>query len=464
MTKAQESNEKRRTLMLESSPYRAIPVIAAPMIISMLVDSVYNMTDALFVSSMGEIAVAAVGINDALLAYMRAIAMCFATGAVSVLSRMLGAERYREADETASSTLIASIVILSALSAVCLLFITPIATLLGATESVRPYSVEYGRIILMAAPFIAGEVVTSFLLRSEGNTAMSMIGTCAGCVVNIALDPVFIMPWGLGWGIAGAAVATAIGRVVSFTILIMPFIRKKTMLKLSIRKFSFRWAIYRDVIKMGIPGTLRDALMTGSWVVMNNVAGGFGDYALAAITVAKKTINLVASAIMGFGQGYLPIAGFCWGANKFKRVRETFRACTVIGWGCAIVLGALLTIFSRDLAMLFAHDGETETVRIAVLIIVSQSLTLIPHVWGIVINGLCQASGHPVMSTFVGLSRNFICLIPVIYLMAGLFGVEGLALSQAAANILSLAICIPIVIRILKECRTKEMEEAAVNE
>ena len=450
--------------MLEESPYKAIPMIAAPMVLSMLVDSVYNMTDAFFVSSMGQTAVAAVGVNDALLAFMRAVAMCFATGAVSVLSRMLGAERYREADETASTTLFSAIVILSALSAACLFFLGPLVTALGATESVRPYSVQYARIILISAPFVAGEVVASFLLRSEGNTRMSMIGTSAGCIVNLILDPVFIMPWGLGWGIGGAAAATAIGRVVSFSILIFPFIRRKTMLHISIRNFRFRWAIYKEVIKMGIPGTIRDALMTSSWVIMNNVAGGFGDAALAAITVAKKTINLVASAIMGFGQGYLPLAGFCWGAGKFKRVRETFRACTIIGWVCAIVLGVLLSVFSRNLAMLFADEGETEIVRIASIVIISQSLTLIPHVWGIVINGLCQASGHPVMSTLVGLSRNFICLIPVIYVLSGLFGVEGLALSGAAGNILSLVICIPIVIRLLGECRKKENEISAAPE
>lgn len=449
--------------MLEGSPYKAIPVIAAPMILSMIVDSLYNMTDTYFVSSMGQTAVAAVGINDALLAYMRAVAMCFATGSVSVLSRLLGAGRKKEADTTASSALFAAIIILSALSAICLPLINPIVRFLGATETVAPFSVSYASIILLSAPFVAGEVMASFLLRSEGNTKMSMIGVCSGCIVNVILDPIFIFPQMLGLGIAGAALATAIGRVVSFTILIIPFIRKTTMLDISIIKFTVRPSVYKDVIKMGIPGTIRDALMTGSWVIMNNVAGGFGDFALAAITVAKKSINLVASAIMGFGQGYQPLAGFCFGAKKYRRVRETFWACTFIGWGCAVVLGILLSVFSKNLAMLFADDAQSETVRIAVIIIVSQSLTLIPHVWGIVINGLCQALGHPVLSTLTGLSRNFICLIPAIYILSSLFGVEGLALSGAAGNVLSLAICVPIVIYLLKKCRNLEQEEASGN-
>lgn len=444
--------------MLEASPYRAIPLIAAPLILSMLIDSVYNMTDAYFVSSLGQTVVAAVGVNDSLLAYMRAIAMCFATGSASVLSRLLGAKNNKEADTVASSSLFTAIGILTICSAIAYIFIGPLISLLGATEAVKPFSVTYGKIILLSAPFVAGEVMANFLLRAEGNTRMSMIGTSSGCILNLILDPIFILPWGLNMGIAGAALATSISRVVSFSILISPFVFKKTMLHLSIRLFRPKWQVYKEVIKMGIPSTIRDALMTGSWVVMNHVAGNFGDYALAAITVSKKTINLVASACMGFGNGYQPLAGFCWGAKKYKRVRETFKACTIIGWGAAVVLGIVLTIFSGNLAGIFVKDGDTEVIRIASLLIVSQSITLIPHIWGVIINGLCQAVGHPVYSTLIGLSRNFICLIPILLIAPKIWGIEGLALSQAAANILSLAICIPIVVSCLKECRKKEAE------
>ena len=449
-------NENRKKLILEESPYKAIPIIAAPLVLSMIVESVYNMADAYFVSSLGPSIVAAVGINDALMAYMKAIAMCFATGAASVLSRLLGAGEQKKADMTAASVLYMAIAIMSICCAACLFFPAQLATLLGATETIRPYSVQYARIILLSAPFVAAETVAGFLLRSEGNTKMAMAGTLSGCIVNFILDPIFILPWGLDLGIAGAAAATAIGRVISSTVLLIPFIRRKTMLNISIRNFSLKWKVYKDVIKMGMPGTIRDALMTGSWVVMNHVAGGFGDAALAAITVSKKTINLVASAIMGFGHGFQPIAGFCWGAKKFRRVRESFKAATLIGWAAAVILGVLMAIFSRNLALLFADESETEVVRLAVIIITSQSLTLIPHIWGVVINGMCQAVGHPVYSTLVGLSRNFICLIPAVVIMSRLFGADGMALSQAAANILSMAICIPIVVRLMNECKKAE--------
>ncbi len=453
--------EDQRQSMLNAPVYKIIPVIAAPMVLSMMIDSIYNMTDAYFVSSLGSAAVAAVGINDSLLGYMRSIAMLFATGASSVISRLLGARKDKEANAFAVTTFFSSLVLLSLFAAIVYAAIGPAMELLGATGTVKPYSVEYARYILLAAPFFSCEVLASFLLRAEGSTARSMWGTCTGCVVNLILDPILILPWGLNMGVAGAAIATGIGKVVSCVILLLPFLRKKTMLELRLRNFTLRWSLYRETFNMGSTSLVRDVLMTSSWVLMNNVAGGFGDAALAAVTIAKKVINLVSTSLSGIGQGYQPLAGFCWGARKFARVRETFSACTKLGCGTALFLGILLSIFARPLAGLFAQSGETEVTRLAAIIIASQALTLIPHVWGVIINGLCLAGRHPVFSILVGLSRNFICLIPVLLVLPRLFGVEGVALAGATANVLSMAIILPITFRLLRECRALESAEPA---
>lgn len=438
-------------MMLEGSIYRVIPIIAVPMIISMLIDNIYNMTDTFFVSQLGRTAVAAVGVNDSLLNYMRALSMGFGAGAASVLSRLLGARKDQQASQVATTTLYTAIGLLTLAAAVAYVFVGPMVTLLGATETVKPYSVDYARFILLSAPFTAGEVVCSFLLRSEGAAKLSMIGTCSGCIINVALDPLLIT--GCSLGVAGAAIATTIAKVVSFAILITPFIRKKTMLVIGRRYFCPRWSTYSEVIKMGLPTFLRSALMTSSWVVMNNIAGDFSDAALAAVSISKKTMGFVASAVMGFGQGYQPLAGFCWGAGKYDRVRESFRICTIIGWIGSVVLGVGMGLLSRQLVLLFTTPDETEIVRLGTIMIVSQCAVLIPHTWGVIINGLCQAIGHPIYSMLVGLSRNFICLIPSILVLSHFFGVDGLALSNAAGDALSLLICIPIVIALLRECK-----------
>ena len=413
-------------------------------------------------SQLGTTAVAAVGVNDSLLNYMRALAMGFGAGSASVLSRLLGGRKDTEANQVATTTLFTAIGVLTLIAAAAYVFVDPLVTLLGATDSVKHYSMDYARFILFSAPFTAGEVVTSYLLRSEGATKLSMIGTCSGCVINVALDPLLINVAGLE--VAGAAIATTIAKVVSFCILITPFVRRKTMLAISRKYFSPRWSTYSEVIKMGLPTFLRSALMTSSWVVMNNIAGSFSDAALAAVSISKKTTGFVASAVMGFGQGYQPLAGFCWGAGKYDRVRESFRACTIIGWTGSVVLGIVMGLLAKRMVLIFTTPEETEVVRLGTIMIVSQCITLIPHTWGVVINGLCQAIGHPIYSLLVGLSRNFICLIPSILVLSWLFGVNGLAVSNACGDALSLLIAVPIVVALLKECRAYAQKAAEATE
>ncbi|MDR1766599.1 MAG: MATE family efflux transporter [Lachnospiraceae bacterium] len=442
--------DERRRMMLEDNLYRVMPVLVVPMIISMLIDSVYNMTDTYFVSTLGITAVAAVGINESLLYYLRALATGLGAGATSVISRHLGAKRDDEACEVATTVLYTGIGILAGVAIIAYLCLDPLIMLLGATATTKEYSLGYARFILISAPFTAGESITSYLLRSEGSARLSMVGTVAGCVINVALDPLFIFVFRMG--VAGAALATTISKMVSFCILVSPFVRHMTVLEIRLRYFKPRLALYAEVAKLGAPSFLRSALMTSSFVVLNNIAGGFSDAALAAAAIAKKTTSLVASTVMGFGMGYQPLAGYCWGAGRFDRVKASFRAYTTIGWTAAVVLGGVLALCSRRLVLIFASPDETEVIRLGTIMIVSQCITLIPHVWSVVVNGLCQAAGKPVMSLLVGLSRNFICMIPSLLVLSHVFGVEGLAVSTAVSDTLSLVILLPVVFMMIGIC------------
>jgi len=191
-------------------------------------------------------------------------------------------------------------------------------------------------------------------------------------------------------------------------------------------------------------------------VLMNNIAGGFSDAALAAASISKKTTGFLGGAIMGFGMGYQPLAGFCWGAKRFKRVRDSFKVYSAIGWAAAIVMGVVMAVFAKNLVLIFTNASETEVVRLGTIMIVSQCITLIPHVWGVVVNGLCQAAGKPLYSLLVGLARNFICLVPSIVILSAVLGVNGLAVSNAAGDALSLLICVPIAVSLMKQCKREE--------
>ena len=445
---ANDINERRaarRDMMLNGVLIKVIPIVAAPMIVSMLIDSLYNMADTYFVSQLGLAATAAVGVNDVLLHLMRAIALAFGMGASSYLSRLMGAKREEEACRVATTTVITAIFTLSAIAAIAYVFRDALVVFMGASETSKPYAIDYASYILLSAPFTAAECTCSHTLRSEGSTTYSMAGMVSGCIINVALDPIFIN--NMGMGVAGAALATTISKGVSCIILLTPFLRGKTLIELKFKYFTPKWSIYKEVAKMGIPTLLRTSVMSLSAVAVNNVARLFGDSALAAVSVANKSCRMVGSAIMGFGQGFQPIGGYCYGARRYKRVRSAFWTCTAIGAGVAVVLGSLMFIFAPQILQLFMDaEKDVEAMRIGTLMIRTQCVTMFPHAWVMIINGMYQALGRPVESTILGLSRQVIFLIPAVIILSKLFGVNGLACSQATADVLSMAVALPLVL------------------
>ena len=451
-----QNRADRRRMMLEDPVGRVVTIIAIPMIVSMLVDSLYNIADTYFVSQLGKAATAAVGVNDSMTHFIRACAMGFGIGASSYMSRLLGAKQDEEACRVGNTTLFTSMILLSVLAVVAFIFVDPLVSLLGATESAKPYSMDYAHFILLSVPFTAGEVSLSHMLRSEGSTRYSMIGMVSGCAVNVALDPLFIHTFGLE--VAGAAIATSISKAVSFLVLLWPFLRKKTMLELRFSYFTPKWSIYKEVARMGIPTFLRASLMSTSTVVINNFAGSFSDSALAAVSVANKCTRLVGSAIMGFGQGFQPVAGYCWGAKRYRRAGSAFWVCTMIGAAMAVVIGGALGVFAPQLVAVFAAKDD-EIIRLGTLMIRTQCVTMFAHVWVMIINGLFQALGRALPAAILGLSRQAICLIPAVIALSLLFGVNGLAVSQATADVLSMAIAIPMVVKITREIKRRSATE-----
>ena len=293
---------ERRRMMLEDPIIKVLPIVALPMVLSTLIDSFYNLADTYFVSTLGTAATAAVGVNNSLMHFIRALGMGFGMGAASYISRLLGAKRDEEASRVASTTTFTAMAVISALGALAFLFRSSLVMLLGATENIRPYSIQYATFILFSVPFTAGEVCFSQTLRAEGSTTYSMIGMVSGCVVNLLLDPLFIFAF--HWGVAGAAAATALSKVVSFVVLLSPFLRGKTLIRISPKLFTPKATIYREVARMGLPTFLRASLMSVASVVTNKYAGSYGDSALAAVSVSNRVMMFVGSMVMGFGQGF----------------------------------------------------------------------------------------------------------------------------------------------------------------
>ncbi len=450
-----QKREERRRFMLEGNLLKVIPVIALPQVVTMLIDSLYNMADTYFVSQLGKAATAAVGVNDSLMMIIRAVALGFGMGASSYISRQLGAKNHEEASRAASTTMMTAMGIVAFIATFAFIFRNQLVIILGATETSRAYSVEYATWILASAPFTAATVCLSQSLRAEGSTTYSMIGSVSGCIINIFLDPLFIIKFNMG--VAGAAIATGISKFISVCILMYPYITRKCIIDIKPKYFTPKLTLYSEIAKMGIPTVLRTSLFSVSTIIINNLAGGFGDAALAAVSVANKSMKFVGSAVMGFGQGFQPIAGFCWGAKKYKRVKKAFALTSLIGVVLCLILGTGLFIFAEQAVTIFSADPDV--LDVGMLLIRSQCIMLPMHVWVMISTGLFQALGKPLQAGFLGLCRQAFSLIPCVIIMTRLWGLTGLSLSQAASDLFSFTFALILVIPMMKEInRLAEIE------
>ena len=443
------ARENRRKMMLEDPMLKVIPKVAVPMIISTLIDSLYNLADTFFVSQLGKTATAAVAVNDSLMTILRAVAMAFAVGASSYISRLMGAKKDDRASSVGSTTLIVGVIFSALFAGVCLCFREPLVLLLGITEDAKQYCVDYALWILLAAPFTTAGVIMNQLLRSEGSTTYAMIGMTSGCILNCFLDPLFIRTF--GWGVGGAAAATALSKVCSCVVLAAPFVRHNTMLTLSPKLFSLDKDNMLEVARMGIPTFLRMSLMSLGGIITNNVAKGFGTAILAAISIANKCNKLVSSAIMGFSQGFGPVAGFCWGAKKYKRVREAYMTTVAIGAVLSVTLGTLMFFCADKLIAVFNTESDPEVLYFGVLKIRTLCVALIPHIVVMVTSNLYQSLGRPLGNLLLSMSRQLLVLIPLVLILPRLYGPTGLAITQACSDMLSfLLLGLPLAIHMFR--------------
>jgi len=443
-------SEARRQFMLEGPLTKVIFITALPMVVTMLIDSLYNMADTFFVSQLGFAATAAVGVNDSLMMVIRSIALGFGVGSSSYISRALGAKDDEQASQAATTTLFTAIVVLFVVATIGgSIFLSPMVDLLGATESVKPYSMDYARWILLSAPVTATTVCLSQMLRAEGNTKYAMWGTVSGCIINVVLDPILITTFNMG--VAGAAIATDISKVISACILFYPYIKRKCIIQISPKHFKPTKAIYGEIAKMGIPTVLRTSMMSVSTITINNVAASFGDVALAAISISTKTMKFIGSAIMGFGQGFQPVAGYSWGAKKYERVLEGFKLTTIIGAVIGVVFGGILALSADQVISIFSTDERV--IELGRILIITQSVVLAPHMWIMIVTGFFQALGKPTQAAVMGLSRQLLALIPSVLILSHLFGVYGLAVSQAASDFVSFSVALILIIPAIKEIK-----------
>lgn len=433
--------------MTQTPVGKLIATLSIPTIISMLVTSVYNMADTFFVSKLGTSASGAVGIVFSLMAIIQALGFTFGMGSGSWISRLLGAKDEEKSKEVAASAFYTTILLGLLLTIFGEWKLDDLMRVLGASETILPFAREYAGFILLAAPIMASSFVLNNILRSEGHAKFAMIGITTGGLLNIILDPVFIFTFNMG--IRGAAAATALSQLISFLILLSYFVMGKTTTRLGIHRISKSPKTYLQIVKNGLPSFSRQGLASIASILLNKQATIYGDAAVAAMAIVSKIFMMIFSVMIGFGQGYQPVAGFNYGAGKMKRVKQAIKftlSVGIIGMGTAAV--ALFAAAPWLMGLFISDDPAVLEIGTVALRAQAISMPLIPI--GTVANMTFQSVGKAWRATIMSAMRQGIFFIPLIFVLPAIFGLWGVAATQAAADVLTAFACAPFLFSFYK--------------
>ena len=447
--------QKRREMMLHQPVETTILKMAVPTIIAFIINSIYSLADTYFVSSLGTNATAAVNVNASLDQLIMMCGSMLAVGANSYIARLLGSGDEKKASRVLSTAFFLAAGLGTLLLVFGTIFMLPMVRLLGATPTCEQYSMDYATYVLLAAPFMATSFVMNQCLRSEGSATLSMIGMGFGGILNCFLDPLFI--FNLNMGVAGASLATAISKLVSFAILIFPYITKKSLLHLSIRNFHFCKDIIYNVVSVGSSSMFRSGLAVVSGILLNDLAGNISDSVLAGVGVCTKVMMFPFGIVLGFGNGFQPVAGFNWGAKQYDRVKQSFRFASLAALVGAGVMAAILVLFAGPLMDIFT-ETDAEMRRIGMLCIILQGVTLPVHAWVAVVNMLCAGLGNAKGAFLLATARQGTCFLPILFPLAYIFQEYGIASEPAAAAVLSRVLAIPIAIFMVRRIKKAQEE------
>ncbi len=445
----QKLQEEKHSQMTQTAIPKLIKRLSTPTLITMMITSVYNLCDTYFVGTLGTEQSAAVGIVFSIMALIQAIGFCMGMGAGNYSSRLLGQKDPETAQTVASIGFFTSILLGGILTVFGLIYIENLVVLIGASESVAPYAVKYGRIILIGSPYMAASFVLNNLLRSQGNPFLGMIGIGIGAIINIALDPLLIYVFEMG--IAGAAIATIVSQGVSFIALLILVNGKSGLAKVSIKNYKFSIKLYFEIFRTGLPSFYRQGLACISTILLNIVARGFSDAAVAAVGIVARIFHFMFSIMLGIGQGFQPISGFNYGAKRNDRVLEAFWYC--VKWTSIILslVGIIAFAFAPQIISVFRNDNDV--INIGALSLRLHCIILPIIGWTVMCNMLFQSIGKGLFCTILSLAQQGFCFIPLIYILPFHFNIFGLQLSNPLAILLTFLISLPLGIKVLKELK-----------
>jgi len=422
---------------------RIIPTLlklGVPAALGLLVNAFYNVIDTVFVGhGVGALAIAALSVAFPLQMLVSAFAQALGAGGASVLSRRLGEARSEDAAHVVGTVVTAVALLTAVVAAAVMVFVDPVLRVFGATETILPLARTYILVLGIGFVFNGLAMALSSLLQAEGNAKTSMKGLVLGAILNALLAPLFIFV--LPWGVAGAALATLISQTLSFAYLGSVYLRGRSHVSLRLRHFRPHAAILRESSVLGVAPLVQNAGMSVLMIIVNHALGGYGgDDALTLYGMTFRMMSLAFLPMFGLVQGFQPLAGYNFGARNYGRVKKALVAAAALAFGTMAVVWVFFQLFPAAAMSIFTSDPALAARAGTVLTIMSLVLPLV----GVQVVGATyfQAVGKAVPSMVLGLSRQFLILIPLLILLPPLWGLNGIWWAYPLSDLVATALTV----------------------
>ena len=434
-----DKSETIREKMLGSPMGVLLIKISFPTVVIELISVIYNTADTFFVSKISATAAAAVGIVFSIMSLIQAVSYGVGMGTGALVSRALGMQKNERADAYAVSGVVLGVLFGMLLMTGGLSALNGLLRLIGASETVLPFARIYGMFILISAPFMSLAFVLSRILTAEGKTVFPMIGLICGGIMNIVLDPLFIFSFHMG--IAGAALATMLSQIISSVIMLFFFLSRRSIVQLKIRSTSKEITDYVLIIKTGLPTIFRQSLGALASSILNVQVVVYGDAAVAAMAIANKVYLLVRHIVLGIGHGYQAIAGYCYGARRYDRVRKVVWMTILYGTVICLAIAVLTVSMPSAVIRFFVNDPKVLEIGSHTLRWFALAMPLMA--FSTYVNQLYQCLGFTVPATLLACCRQGFFFVPLAFILPDMFGIGGIEMLQSIADILTFIISVP---------------------
>ena len=447
-TKAEAQRQRMLTLPIS----RIVTSLAVPAMMHQLINVLYNLVDTFFVSQISTEASAALGVVFSLVSLLNAIMFGISMGAKAIISRRLGAGDLEAAHIAASTAMAMEVVFGLAATILGLLFLRPILRFFGADADVMPHAMAYSRILLLGVTVHCADSALSCVLTAQGKTLYTMMGFGIANLCNVFLDWLFVFP--LGMGAAGAALATVIAQVISFTILLSAILSGKSAARFHPKYVARDLATYCNILHNGIPTVFRQGTASVATTFLNRLAMPYGAAAVAAISIANKIYLMCRNLVLGFGQGFQPVAGYNYGAGVRSRVKKAFWFTCAVGTGICLAGTSVLASMPETLISLFRKDADVVELGARMLRYYAMILPFLAY--STFVNQMYQCLGFSLWATVLACCRQGIFFLPLLYLLHGLLGKTGLILAQPSADLMTFFASIPFQLWFFRKVLKKD--------